>query len=320
MFKQTTSNTFIEAFRESPLGFIIGIIDYLISIIKNPKILLRNIKQQPTMASGIIIIVLMIIISLFSPILMTYDPNDVEMDDRFQPPGEKSEETGRTYWFGSDAFGRDIYSRTIDGGKVSLFIGFAVASLSVLLGAIFGSIAGYFRMSDSVLMRVMDGVMAIPSLLLAIALMMLLQPGVWTVITAIVIVDTPRMTRVARASVLSLREQVYIEAAKAVGAGYVRIIARHIIPNLIAPLIIMGTFVAAGAMLTEAYLSFLGAGVPPSTQATWGNVMAEGRGFIHKAMWVIFYPGLFLAIAVTSINLMGDGLRDMLDPKLRRRL
>ena len=283
MFKQTTSNTFIEAFRESPLGFIIGIIDYLISIIKNPKILLRNIKQQPTMASGIIIIVLMIIISLFSPILMTYDPNDVEMDDRFQPPGEKSEETGRTYWFGSDAFGRDIYSRTIDGGKVSLFIGFAVASLSVLLGAIFGSIAGYFR-------------------------------------TAIVIVDTPRMTRVARASVLSLREQVYIEAAKAVGAGYVRIIARHIIPNLIAPLIIMGTFVAAGAMLTEAYLSFLGAGVPPSTQATWGNVMAEGRGFIHKAMWVIFYPGLFLAIAVTSINLMGDGLRDMLDPKLRRRL
>ncbi|MCH2304207.1 MAG: hypothetical protein MK330_01475, partial [SAR202 cluster bacterium] len=136
MFKQTTSNTFIEAFRESPLGFIIGIIDYLISIIKNPKILLRNIKQQPTMASGIIIIVLMIIISLFSPILMTYDPNDVEMDDRFQPPGEKSEETGRTYWFGSDAFGRDIYSRTIDGGKVSLFIGFAVASLSVLLGAI----------------------------------------------------------------------------------------------------------------------------------------------------------------------------------------
>jgi len=259
----------------------------------------------------------MVILSLSSPILIPLlgaePPNKTHMDDRFVEPGA-------SYWFGSDAFGRDVFSRTLDGGKVSLFIGLAVAIFTMILGATLGSLAGYFRWVDAILMRIMDGLMAIPTLLLAIALMMLLEAGVWTVITAIVIVDTPAMTRIARAQVLSLREQVFVEAARAIGAGWTRVLLRHIIPNLMAPVIIMGTLVAAAAMLIEAYLSFLGAGVPPASQATWGNVMAEGRNFITKAMWVIFFPGLFLAISVTSINLMGDGLRDILDPKLRRRL
>ena len=202
---------------------------------------------------------------------------------------------------------------------MSLTVAASVAALTMFWGALFGSISGYFRKVDAVLMRVMDGLMAIPTVLLAIALMVMLGGSLQNVIIAIVIVDTPRMTRVARASVLSLREQPFVDAARAIGAGHVRILAKHVIPNLMAPLIVMGTFVAAGAMLTEAYLSFLGAGVPSVDTPTWGNIMAEGRGFIRKAMWVIFFPGLVLAFAVTAINLAGDGLRDILDPKLSRR-
>ena len=168
-------------------------------------------------------------------------------------------------------------------------------------------------------MRVMDGLMAIPTVLLAIALMVILGASLQNVIIAIVVVDTPRMTRVARASVLSLREQPFVDAASVPSArGDVRILLRHVIPNLMAPIIVMGTYVAASAMLTEAYLSFLGAGIPAIDNPSWGNIMAEGRGFIHKAMWVIFFPGLVLAITVTSINLAGDGLRDVLDPKAGR--
>ena len=169
-------------------------------------------------------------------------------------------------------------------------------------------------------MRVMDGLMAIPTVLLAIALMVILGASLQNVIIAIVIVDTPRMTRIARASVLSLREQPFVDAARSIGASNGRILVRHVIPNLLAPIIVMGTYVAASAMLTEAYLSFLGAGIPAIDNPSWGNIMAEGRGFIHKAMWVIFFPGLVLAITVTSINLAGDGLRDILDPKLAHRM
>ena len=191
---------------------------------------------------------------------------------------------------------------------------------TMILGAAFGSVAGYFRPVDAVLMRIMDGLMAIPTVLLAIALTVILGANLQNVIIAIVVVDTPRMTRVARASVLSLREQPFVDAARAIGAGNSRILIRHVIPNLLAPLIVMGTYVAAGAMLTEAYLSFLGAGIPADELPSWGNIMAEGRRFIRKAIWVIFYPGLVLAVAVTAINLAGDGLRDILDPKLAHRM
>ncbi len=311
----------IRGLEETPASGLVRTLRHAGRLASDPGEMARAIRRQPTMSAGIIIIAVMVLISTTGPLLLPnegrlgvlYPPNKIHMDDRLEAPGSQ-------FLFGSDDFGRDVFSRTLDGGRVSMFIGAAVAVLTMALGSVLGSVAGYFRPIDAVLMRIMDGLMSIPTLLLAIALMMLLEAGVWTVIAAIVIVDTPSMTRVARAQVLSLREQVFVEAAKGIGASWMRVLGRHIIPNLIAPVIVMGTLVAAQAMLVEAYLSFLGAGVPSHAQATWGNVMAEGRTFIHKAMWMIFFPGLFLAITVISVNLMGDGLRDILDPKLRRRL
>ena len=273
---------------------------------------LRLARRQPTLFLGIAVIAFLAIISILAPLITSVDPTAINMDDRLSGLSSR-------YWFGTDGFGRDVYTRTLHGGRISLLIGISVALITIVAGAIIGSAAAYFSKVDAVVMRVMDGLMAIPTMLLAIALVAMLGASIQNVIVAIVIADTPRMTRVARASVLSLREQAFVEAARSIGAGPTRILARHIIPNLVAPLIVMGTFIAAGAMLTEAYLSFLGAGVPSITPS-WGNIMAEGRGFISKAMWVIFFPGLVLAIAVTSINLAGDGLRDILDPKLARRM
>ena len=274
---------------------------------------MRVAGREPTMTFGLSLLFVLVAISLIGPFLIANEPTKINMDARLDAPSA-------AYWFGTDAFGRDVFSRTISGGRISLLVAAAVAVLTMVFGAAFGSLAGYFRKVDAVLMRVMDGLMAIPTVLLAIALMVILGASLQNVIIAIVIVDTPRMTRVARASVLSLREQPFVDAARAVGAQNSRILLRHVIPNLLAPLIVMGTYVAASAMLTEAYLSFLGAGIPAVDNPSWGNIMAEGRGFIHKAMWVIFFPGLVLAVTVTSINLAGDGLRDILDPKLAHRL
>ena len=268
--------------------------------------------REPTMTLGLALLAALVAISLVAPFVVPNEPTKINMDARLEAPSA-------SYWFGTDAFGRDVFSRTMSGGRVSLIVAAAVSVLTMILGAAFGALAGYFRKVDAVLMRVMDGLMAIPTVLLAIALMVILGASLQNVIIAIVVVDTPRMTRVARASVLSLREQPFVDAARSIGAGNARILLRHVIPNLMAPIIVMGTYVAASAMLTEAYLSFLGAGIPAIDNPSWGNIMAEGRGFIHKAMWVIFFPGLVLAITVTSINLAGDGLRDVLDPKLAHR-
>ena len=275
--------------------------------------LARVAGREPTMTFGLSLLLILVAISLIGPFAIPNPPTKINMDARLDAPSA-------AYWFGTDAFGRDVFSRTISGGRISLLVAASVAVLTMLFGAAFGSLAGYFRKVDAVLMRVMDGLMAIPTVLLAIALMVILGASLQNVIIAIVIVDTPRMTRVARASVLSLREQPFVDAARAIGAQNSRILLRHVVPNLLAPLIVMGTYVAASAMLTEAYLSFLGAGIPAIDNPSWGNIMAEGRGFIHKAMWVIFFPGLVLAVTVTSINLAGDGLRDILDPKLAHRL
>ena len=275
--------------------------------------LTRVAGREPTMTFGLSLLLILVAISLIGPFAISNEPTKINMDARLDAPSA-------AYWFGTDAFGRDVFSRTISGGRISLLVAASVAVLTMLFGAAFGSLAGYFRKVDAVLMRVMDSLMAIPTVLLAIALMVILGASLQNVIIAIVIVDTPRMTRVARASVLSLREQPFVDAARAIGAQNSRILLRHVVPNLLAPLIVMGTYVAASAMLTEAYLSFLGAGIPAIDNPSWGNIMAEGRGFIHKAMWVIFFPGLVLAVTVTSINLAGDGLRDILDPKLAHRL
>ncbi len=274
---------------------------------------LRVAVREPTMAIGLALLAILVLISVFAPFVIANEPTKINMDDRLEAPSA-------SYWFGTDAFGRDVFSRTMSGGRISLLVAAGVAVLTMIFGATFGSLSGYFRKVDAVLMRVMDGLMAIPTVLLAIALMVMLGASLQNVIIAIVIVDTPRMTRIARASVLSLREQPFVDAARSIGANNGRILLRHVIPNLMAPIIVMGTYVAASAMLTEAYLSFLGAGIPAIDNPSWGNIMAEGRGFIHKAMWVIFFPGLVLAITVTSINLAGDGLRDILDPKLAHRM
>ena len=274
---------------------------------------LNTAVREPTMTIGLVLLAVLIAISLIAPFVVPNPPTKINMDARLGAPSAD-------YWFGTDAFGRDVFSRTMSGGRISLMVAASVAVLTMLFGATFGSLSGFFRKIDAVLMRIMDGLMAIPTVLLAIALMVILGASLQNVIIAIVIVDTPRMTRVARASVLSLREQPFVDAARSIGAGNGRILLRHVIPNLMAPIIVMGTYVAASAMLTEAYLSFLGAGIPSIDNPSWGNIMAEGRGFIHKAMWVIFFPGLVLAITVTSINLAGDGLRDVLDPKLAHRM
>ena len=204
------------------------------------------------------------------------------------------------------------------GGRISLLVGFAVGGITTVGGLFIGLIAGYYRKVDNVVMRFMDGLMAFPTLILALALIAVLGASVQNVIIVITVVSVPRMVRVVRSSVLSLREQQFVEAARALGVPAWRILALHIAPNTLAPVMVQGTFVFALAVITEANLSFLGAGVPPTTPS-WGNIMGQGRTYLQIAVWVTFFPGVFLSLTVLSINLLGDGLRDALDPKLRRR-
>ena len=269
-------------------------------------------KRNPTMMGGIAIVLVMVVLSILAPLLNTIDPKEIDPRNRFLSPSMDT-------WFGSDNVGRDVYSRTIYGTRVSLIVGFAVAVIATFSAAMIGVLSGYYRKVDAVLMRVMDGLMSIPSVLLAMALMALLGGSVQNVIIALCVVETPRAVRIVRSSVLSLREQMFVDAAKALGTSPVRILYLHILPNTLAPLIVQATYIGASAVLVEAYLSFLGAGPPPDVPS-WGNIMAEGRNYIRRAVWVIFFPGVFLTLTVLGINLAGDGLRDNLDPRLRRRM
>ena len=274
--------------------------------------LLRRAARRPLPVLGSALLIVLILSALFAPWLTPYDPFEMNVVDRLLPPNE-------TYWFGTDAYGRDIFTRTLYGGRVSLVIGAAVAVASTVVGLLIGVIAGYFRTADAILMRVMDGLMAIPGILLAIALMSLTRASIWIVILAITIPEVPRVARLVRSVVLSVREQVYIQAASAVGTRFPRLMLRHILPNTFAPLIVQATYIAASAVLVESYLSFLGVGTPPEIPS-WGNIIAEGRLYVQIAFWNILFPSVFLAVMVLSINILGDGLRDMLDPRLARRI
>jgi len=274
---------------------------------------------------GAVVLGFMVLVSLLAPWLGTVDP--AAMDSNFinKPAGLKGDFTlidgstvAHTFWLGTDSFGRDLYSRVVYGAQVSLLVGGFTAALALALGGVLGMLAGYFRQVDAVLMRFMDGLMAIPAILLAIALVAALGAQVWTVVVAIAIPEVPRVTRLVRSLVLSLREEPFVEAARALATPTPVILWRHILPNALAPLIVQGTFVAASAVLTEAILSFLGLGLPPDIP-TWGNIMAEGRVQFSQYPGNVLYPALFLVPTVLAVNLLGDGLRDVLDPKFAKR-
>ncbi|MDP4734376.1 MAG: ABC transporter permease [Limnohabitans sp.] len=274
---------------------------------------------------GAVVLGLMVLVSLLAPWLGTVDP--AAMDSNFinKPAGLKGDfalvdgsTVAHTFWLGTDSFGRDLYSRVVYGAQVSLLVGGFTAVLALALGGLLGMLAGYFRQVDAVLMRFMDGLMAIPAILLAIALVAALGAQVWTVVVAIAIPEVPRVTRLVRSLVLSLREEPFVEAARALATPTPVILWRHILPNALAPLIVQGTFVAASAVLTEAILSFLGLGLPPDIP-TWGNIMAEGRVQFSQYPGNVLYPALFLVPTVLAVNLLGDGLRDVLDPKFAKR-
>jgi peptide/nickel transport system permease protein len=274
---------------------------------RKPPALWTSIRRNPTIFIGGLILAILTAMAIVAP-LITGDPLRMTPAQRLRPPSE-------AWWFGTDQYGRDIYARTIYGARVSLTVGISVA----LVGLAIGLICGYFRRVDAIVMRIMDGIMAIPSILLAIALITLTRPGLGIVLVAIVIPEVPRIVRLVRSVVLSIREQPYIESAIAGGTRGFKLLTKHILPNTMAPLIVQATYVCASAMLVEASLSFLGAGVPPEIPS-WGNIISQGRSFFQIAPWSILLPGAFLTVTILAVNLLGDGLRDRLDPRLSRRM
>lgn len=267
-------------------------------------------RRYPTVVAGLAILLLVVAIAVFAPWLSPEDPARINPRMRLRPPSA-------AHWFGTDHLGRDVFSRVLHGARVSLFVGFTVALASTVLGLAIGLVSGFLRRLDAVVMRVMDGLMAIPAILLAIAMISLSRSSIRTVIVAITIPEIPRVVRLVRSVVLTLREQLFVDAAVSLGARLPRILAVHIMPNTLAPLIVQATYVCASAIIIEAILSFLGAGTPPDIPS-WGNMMAEGRTYVLVGWWLLVFPGLFLSLVVLAVNLLGDGLRETLDPRLRR--
>ncbi|MCH8153818.1 MAG: ABC transporter permease [Proteobacteria bacterium] len=268
-------------------------------------------RRNPTVVIGTSILALMAAVAVFAPWLAT-DPLFINPIDRLKPPSKE-------FWFGTDHLGRDVYARTVFGTRISLTVGLAVATFSTAIGMAIGLVAGYIRIVDAIVMRIMDGLMAIPGILFAIALMALFGSSVQNVIIAITVPEVPRVVRLVRAVVLTIREQPFVEAAVASGTRLPRILVRHILPNIFAPLMVQATYVCASAVIVEALLSFLGAGTPPEVPS-WGNMMADGRVYFQIKPWIILFPGICLALMVLTVNVLGDGLRDTLDPRIARRM
>jgi peptide/nickel transport system permease protein len=271
----------------------------------------RFVRRNPTLVFGLVILGAMLLAALIAP-WIAGDPYSMKPVQRFKSPSAE-------FWFGTDNLGRDVYARTIYGARVSLAVGLSVAVLAVSVGLVIGLLAGFFRSVELVVMRLMDGLMAIPAILLAIALISLFKGSVAVVIIAIVIPEVPRVARLVRSVVLTTREQPHVEAAIASGTRLRRILWRHVLPSTFPPLIVQATYICASAILIEAGLSFLGAGTPPEIP-TWGNMIASSRVYLARAPWTVFCPGIALALVVLAVNLVGDGLRDRLDPRIARRM
>ena len=260
---------------------------------------------------GALIVVCILLVALAAPVLALHDPLFLDANIRLQPPGPD-------YPFGTDNQGRDTYSRVVYGARLSLLVGFGVALLTLVLGTTVGLLAGFYRRFDTLVMRIMDGLMAFPGVILAIAIMAAVGPRVENVILSLTVVSTPRLARVIRSGVLQIRELQYVEAARAIGVGATRLLVRHVLPNCMAILIVQLTFIFADAVLGEASLSFLGAGTPPEIPS-WGNMLGDARQYLSRAPWTMLAPGAALMLAVLGLNLLGDGIRDLLDPRLRSR-
>jgi peptide/nickel transport system permease protein len=272
---------------------------------------LRDALKSGPVLVALAILLAMVVLAAFAPFLGTIDPVAIDPGSRLRPASAE-------HWLGTDAFGRDAYSRVIYGARVSLAVGLGAALISVACGLVIGVIAGYFRLADAIIMRLMDGVMAIPAILLAIALVSLTGGSLLTVLVAITVPEIPRVVRLVRGVVLSVRTEPYVEAAISLGTRVPTLLVRHVVPNTVAPLVVQGTYIFAAAILTEATLSFLGAGLPPEI-ASWGNMMAEGRMYFQMLPGLILWPGIVLALTLLSVNLLGDVLRDVLDPRTARK-
>ncbi|MEN4919560.1 ABC transporter permease [Achromobacter spanius] len=271
----------------------------------------HGLKSWPVMLA-LVVLTAIVLIALFAPLLGTVDPTLLN-------PGARLKQPFTDYLLGTDAFGRDVWSRVAYGARISLIAGLGAAVVSVAIGLVIGVIAGWFRSLDGPIMRTMDAIMAIPGILLAIALVSVTGASITTVLVAITIPEIPRVVRLVRGQILSVRGEPYVEAALALGTPLPLLLWRHMVPSTVAPLTVQGTYVFASAMLTEAILSFLGAGIPPEI-ASWGNIMSEGRMYFRMLPGLILFPGLFLSLTVLSVNILGDALRDALDPKMVRRI
>jgi peptide/nickel transport system permease protein len=270
------------------------------------------VSRHLTIVIGATLMTILVLLSVFAPLVTPYDPIALDVTHRLRPPSA-------LHWFGTDNVGRDVFSRTLYGGRISLLVGICVTILSSAIGTTIGVAAGMFRWADAICMRVMDGLMAIPAILLAVSMMTLVRPGVLIVVVAITVPEVPRVARLVRSVTLVIREQTYVQAARAIGTRLPALLLRHILPNALTPIIVQATYVCASAVLIESYLGFLGVGIPPETPS-WGNIISDGRTYIQLAIWIVLFPGAFLGLMVMAINMLGDGVRDLLDPRLARRL
>ncbi len=273
---------------------------------------LRHTLRSWPIRIAVFVPVVLVLVAIFASWLGTVDPTELS-------PGTKLKGISAAHWLGTDALGRDVYSRAIYGSRISLMVGLGAATASITIGLFVGVVAGYFRLADAIIMRIMDGVMAIPGILLAIALVSLIGSSLLTVLVAICIPEIPRVVRLVRAVVLGVRSEPYVEAATTLGTRFHVMIWRHMVPSTVAPLTVQGTYIFASAILAEAVLSFLGAGIPPETPS-WGNIMADGRIYFQLLPGLILFPGLLVSLTILSVNLLGDAMRDVLDPRMSRRL